>query len=355
MHKIRNIIFFITETGGGVTRYSLNHAKELIRSGYKVFFFNNGVKSISSIQEIEGLPFYNIELNLESFESRISELGLNQYSTSIICAEAFELDFFYKNKLNYHIVFVAHGDYPYYINSAVNYIGIIDSIACVSKSINEKLKGHRLIYNKNKLIYVPHKLEKYESKFKKKIKHSVAFIGRPTEEKGFQVLINLINELEADNIFYNWHCFGFNKPINFESKSSTRRIKFHGQLAHNDLLNILDTYEYLILPSTHEGLPLSVLEALNCDLFPICNLFNSEITEIIHQNKNGFIVKDNDLKEYKNLLKNLYKTHVHFPEEFNNEILKPFYSASFTPLFSKKFKPKYYKCLQKRLLQIANY
>lgn len=354
MHNIKNVVFFISELGGGVPRYSLNHAKELFQSGYNVFFFNNGVKSMLSDKEIEGISLYNIELTTASFESKIKELGINQFDTSVICTESFELDFFYNNRLNYHIVFVAHGEYSYYFNSAIKYIGIIDSVACVSKSIHRKLKGHKLLYNKSKVFYVPHRLEKNESQNTQKIEHSIAFIGRPTEAKGFHVLIKLINELEEENIFYNWQCFGFNKPIDFESKCDTRRIEFYGQLEHSDLLNKLSKCEYLILPSSHEGLPLSVLEALNCGLIPICNLFNKEITQIVYNNKNGYIVKENNIIEYKKILKTLYNTGIDFPEKFNNEILKHFYSTSFNQLFTKKYKPKYYKGLQNRLLQLTN-
>jgi glycosyltransferase involved in cell wall biosynthesis len=354
MHKIRNIVFIISEIGGGVTRYSINHASKLIKSGYKVYLANNGSKSNFISEEIEGILCLNIKLNLESFEAKLFEIGINQDHTSFICTEAFELDFFYLNKLKFHIVFVAHGDYPYYINSAVKYIGIIDSVACVSNSIYRKLMTHKLIYRKKKIYYVPHNLEKYQETNNQKEKHSIAFIGRPTKEKGYSYLINLINNLEAENIYFNWHFFGFERPLDFSSKSSSQRIEFHGELNHNDLLMQLDKCQYLILPSTHEGLPLSVLEALNCSLIPICNLFNKEITEIIHHNKNGFIVKDNNLNEYKNILKKLFKTGLVAPKEFNKKILENYYSASFGQIINKKYKPKYLKGFQSQLLKLTS-
>lgn len=356
MHKIRNIVFIISEISGGVTRYSLNHARKLLKSGYKVYLANNGSKSNFTTEEIDGILSFNIKLNLESFEAKLIEIGIgiNQEDTSFICTEAFELDFFYLNKLKFHIVFVAHGDYPYYINSAVKYIGIIDSVACVSNSIYRKLMSHKLIFNKKKIFYIPHKLEKYDASNYQKDKHAVAFIGRPTKEKGFNILINLINNLEAENIFFNWHFFGFERPLDFSSKSSSQRIEFHGELNHSDLLKQLDKCQYLILPSTHEGLPLSVLEALICSLIPICNLFNKEITEIIHHNKNGFIVKDNNLNEYKNILIKLFKTGLIAPKELNKEILEKYFSASFGQLINKKYKPKYFKGFQNQLLKLTS-
>lgn len=61
----------------------------------------------------------------------------------------------------------------------------------------------------------------------------------------------------------------------------------------NDIVNLIYEYDYVMLYSKHEGLPISLIEAAMCSTPIICNDVGGN-TEIAINNKNAFVVNDWD-------------------------------------------------------------
>jgi colanic acid/amylovoran biosynthesis glycosyltransferase len=84
-------------------------------------------------------------------------------------------------------------------------------------------------------------------------------------------------------------------------------ICYKGILPNENVYQTLSNYQCLILLSDYEGLPLSLLEAMNCGLVPICMNIKSGVNEVVVDGKSGFIVNNRDsevLSSIKKMLEN---------------------------------------------------
>jgi glycosyltransferase involved in cell wall biosynthesis len=70
-----------------------------------------------------------------------------------------------------------------------------------------------------------------------------------------------------------------------------KRVRQVGALSHQESLQILSTFDVLLLTSRWEGLPLVVLEAM-CAGVPVVAVNVSGLSEIIEHKKNGLLVDE---------------------------------------------------------------
>lgn len=71
-----------------------------------------------------------------------------------------------------------------------------------------------------------------------------------------------------------------------------------------DVKNELNNANVFVLSSRYEGVPLSVLEGMSCGL-PIITTAAGGVVDLVENNKNGFIVKNNSKEELANAMINL--------------------------------------------------
>ncbi len=94
----------------------------------------------------------------------------------------------------------------------------------------------------------------------KEDKINVLFAGRMEEQKGIQHLISIITHLKDDDR-YHFHIFGDGrlKPMLAQALSDLPHVSIHPPLY--GLTNYLGSFDYLLMPSEHEGLALLSIEA----------------------------------------------------------------------------------------------
>ncbi len=79
-------------------------------------------------------------------------------------------------------------------------------------------------------------------------------------------------------------------------------VQFEGWVSGEKKHELLSTSDVYILPSYHEGLPLSILEAMNYHL-PIISTPVGGTAEVVHEGVNGFLVQPGDATAiYKSLM-----------------------------------------------------
>jgi hypothetical protein len=96
--------------------------------------------------------------------------------------------------------------------------------------------------------------ESYELK-RKKFKNRIGFIGRFTKEKNLDLLINCMRLLKGIELVI----IGGENEIGEENKN----IIWKGVLQKDEIICELRKCDYLVVPSTTEGLPFVILEAMN--------------------------------------------------------------------------------------------
>ena len=150
--------------------------------------------------------------------------------------------------------------------------------------------------------------KKIDYKFKKSLGVNeddflAVYVGRPEERKGFHFILELWKNYFSDK---NSECFKLlvcGCILSDAAKvlpSPQKNIHFLG--FRNDINKILFHSDTLILPSKHEGLSYSILEALATKTPVIANDIPG-IRNIIKNNNNGYLLKINDHEGYANRIR----------------------------------------------------
>jgi len=159
------------------------------------------------------------------------------------------------------------------------------------------------------------------------------YIGTLNEEKGIDELIKVSKSL--DNT-YKLDLYG---PIIDKKYSqdyfNKHQVRYKGALKSDEVIDILNRYDVLILPSYREGYPGIIIEAFSLGI-PVIATKLDGIMEMIEEHKNGLLI---DVKNSKQLL----HTILHF-DAINYQKLsfgafdafKDFNSTKQTELFLKR-------------------
>ncbi|MCL6572364.1 MAG: glycosyltransferase, partial [Bacillus sp. (in: Bacteria)] len=94
----------------------------------------------------------------------------------------------------------------------------------------------------------------------------------------------------------------------------------------NDIEKLLKLSDTAVASSQREGLPVNIMEAMSCGL-PVIATDNRGHRELIHNNKNGWIIKNNNVKEFSNKMKFLahdYQVRALLGENGRKLILKDY-------------------------------
>ena len=134
-------------------------------------------------------------------------------------------------------------------------------------------------------------------KVKKEYKKRFLFIGRLSEEKNIDMLVNIFNELDECTLTI----IGtgqLEKELKDKAKSN---IIFEGQVENSKLKEYFKSNDIFVLPSLAETWGLVVEEALYFGL-PVIVSKNCGASELIQDGVNGYVVEPMDKEEIKRLI-----------------------------------------------------
>jgi glycosyltransferase involved in cell wall biosynthesis len=116
----------------------------------------------------------------------------------------------------------------------------------------------------------------------------LVFVGRLNEEKNLFNLIEAVAKIGLTlDIYGNGELYD---KLLAHAKKLNAKVNFMGVVPNNELPAILNRYRWYILPSLHEGMPKTLLEAMACGL--VCIGTNVEgINQIIEDGVNGYLAK----------------------------------------------------------------
>lgn len=193
-----------------------------------------------------------------------------------------------------------HNNNKKYINRLKKACKGIDYLVCVSKELTnfyaKEIPHTKSVYIPNGLDYTPDKLSKLNNK-------NLISVGRLSPEKGYLDLIDVFNEMHKLDKTYHLDIIGDGKERNaIEQKIKdlklTKSITLHG-FQNKEFINkkLLDSSLYLMC-SHEESFGIVLIEAGSFGVPQIAFDSAQGAHEIIDNNKNGYLIKNRDAKEF---------------------------------------------------------
>lgn len=313
-------IFFYTDDitfTGGVERVIINLANEFINK-YEVTIISNSMKKDVQYTYDKKIKFFNLDLKNNSKFLRKMEiiLKLNKFlknEDGVILGmgtwNAVPLVFIKNKKLikvaSEHL---AYNKIPLQTRILrkifYKYLDGINILTEFDKKKYEKL-------NKN-IFVIPNFINYTEEKKENKLTNKkVIAIGRLEYQKGFDILLKIWDAIEKEIDDWELKIYGDGSQkeelIKEKNKLNLKNIEFCGEV--KDIYSKLNESSIFVLSSRYEGFGLVLLEASACGV--PCVSFDCETgpRDIINNGKNGYLIEEGDLEEFKNKIILLMKNY----------------------------------------------
>lgn len=200
----------------------------------------------------------------------------------------------------------------------VSILNMVDKVACVSNADKNLLINKGVNENKIITIYNGIKENIYENQYDilimkaiKELKENsqllIGCIGSVCERKNQRLIIEALKYVKNNN--FKVVFLGEGNLINelknlADSYNICDKVEFWGYV--DSAYAYLKYFDYVILSSISEGLPLTILEAYR-DGIPVLVSDIDCLKEIVENNKNGFIFNKNDEKKLAKLIDKIFE------------------------------------------------
>ena len=187
----------------------------------------------------------------------------------------------------------------YFNNIVKSHLKNADRIIAVSE--NDK-KLFSTIANEDNLEIIENavNLKKFEMRERKPVKNSFVFVGRLSNNKRIDLLIEAFSKLKNKDFRIKIVGKDFDNLKGVLEKKAeehglSNKIKFTGEISEEKLIQIFKDTEFFISASEYEGFGISAIEAMASGLIPVLNSIPSFRTFVTSGN-NGFIINFSDKK-----------------------------------------------------------
>ena len=186
----------------------------------------------------------------------------------------------------------------YFLDKIGSNISLINNgSACGVITSNKQNNKPKRIFNKRKL--------------------TIIYVGRLEIRKGIKVLIEILEKFKnSKNINFVFCGFDENEFYKF-SKKKFKNLRCLGFI--DNVNKVLENSDILILPSFHEGMPYSILEAMLNKTLIIGNDIPG-IRSLIKHKYNGYLIKNNDAKLYISTISKLLNKEIDVQQLINNSL-----------------------------------
>lgn len=166
----------------------------------------------------------------------------------------------------------------------------LSRIRIIYNGLSKKIKKNKKIKTKNKKIHLN-------------------YFGKIEKRKGLHLLIKALNNIKFNHIILNIYGEGdanYKKSLKLLKKKNNYNLNFYKPVS--DITKILDSTDILILPSIqYESFGMVLIEAMRQKVPIICSN-SGGMTEIVKNERNGLIFKNNNSNDLKKKLLLLIKS-----------------------------------------------
>ncbi|MDD5638523.1 MAG: glycosyltransferase family 4 protein [Candidatus Pacebacteria bacterium] len=194
---------------------------------------------------------------------------------------------------------------------------IVNIFICPSISLSKLIK-ESLFLEEKEIVTLPYFVEKsvkIKSETKTKIKNNqLVFVGRISKEKGLDVAIKAVSLLLEESDLYKNILFkivgdgpDFANLLDLTKKlGCSNSVRFVGRVDNDKVDNYYQESIALIVPSLWiENSPVAIYEAMR-NKRPIVASNIGGLTDLVLDNKNGFLFKTGDCKSLAKAIKKIY-------------------------------------------------
>ncbi|GIU00469.1 hypothetical protein TSL6_09750 [Sulfurovum sp. TSL6] len=158
-------------------------------------------------------------------------------------------------------------------------------------------------FNKNTYWFPNVRKQVITPKIPRSFNKRFIYIGTINEEKGIDEIIAISDQLNDD--YYTLDLYG---PI-LESKYTEelfqqKKVNYGGSLNPTDVIDVLDSYDVLILPSYREGYPGVIIEAFSLGI-PVIATRLQGIMEMVQDGMNGLLIDVKESAQLKNAIESI--------------------------------------------------
>ena len=126
----------------------------------------------------------------------------------------------------------------------------------------------------------------------------ILYLGRLMQvQKRVRLFPAILEGLKASGIPFHWTIAGDGPEKEYLERtmksSETQTISFPGIILYADIPRLLSEHDVFLLASDHEGLPLSLLEAMGQGLVPVVSDLESGIPEVVDKTTGRLVAVDN--------------------------------------------------------------
>lgn len=232
----------------------------------------------------------------------------------IVSNDGFELRMVVAGKLTNPVVYILHGDFNYYYNVIRLNQQVIDGIITIANKMEQQVQQVVSAENKHKVckIYYPAAIVADKSVQRQRYpseNFSILFVGTLDERKGADILFTIYTEIIEQGVTdFFFEIVGDGvlfKKLQEQFKNSAG-VVLSGWASNSSVLKKMGEADIFLFPSTVEGLPNVLVEALSVGAVPVSSNLESGVKDIIEDQLNGVLVTSGDVKGFATAIVALY-------------------------------------------------
>lgn len=233
-------------------------------------------------------------------------------------------------KMNLKVISTSHGlwlpkDKDNYIYKyLMHFMKSVDEVTiAVSEKSKEELINNGYKREKVHVIYNGVDFKGFDAyrRIKSRI-HNVSFVGRFTDQKGIKYLMEALINFKHDFEFFIYGEGELRDYISdFIENNQLNNVKLVGY--SNNVGEVFMSTDLLVAPSVDEGLPYTLVEAINCGV-PIISTNVGGVPEVVHHKENGMLINPRSSAEIVNAIKEINKTDISQLSQKSIEISEKF-------------------------------
>lgn len=205
-----------------------------------------------------------------------------------------------KNKCNGVLFSSFSYSFKFFLIRRLKYYDKVDRFYTISSFIANKLIDNG--FPQNKIYILPNAIETVDKEQEKSLNSEerkyITFIGRLTEEKGFYDFIHISQDMPE----YEFRVAGDKQGINMELSNNIRLL---GKLDKEELKELYKNSKLvLFLSKWYEPFGLILIEAMKYSV-PVISYKIGATSEIIEDNKTGFLVEKGNIQKIEEKIKEL--------------------------------------------------